>query len=344
MGKLLDLVDVKALRFAVGFPVLLAAAFVYCASLLRPDLPEPLAILWTNDGGAAFAPFWAYVGGGAAGIVLTGWLVLLQAAPLGRPVLMRRIMMGIGFFLSLFITSVLAAGLIGQTGLADARQSHVDMTVLALGSGAAVSLGVTMAMVYKADRQWSPDDDRALRSAIVTELDPDLARDTIRLWVHARSSVFVMIGIAFLFPAALLAVVVPWLGILLVALAIVGAGFLFARVSADRRGLRVLLAGVVPVMDVPAGAISAASAADVKAADYGGWGYRHHQGTAAMLVSSGPAVVVSRTDGGRLAISGGSQASAARLADVLTRVAARARRGSNPQPPAEGRSPDPGPP
>ncbi|TDT80527.1 hypothetical protein DFO47_104432 [Arthrobacter sp. AG258] len=330
MGKLLDSVDAKALRFALGFPVALAAAFAFCAWLLRPDLPDPLAVRWTADGGAAFAPFGAYVGAGAGAIVVAGWVVLLQAVPLGRPVLMRRIMMGTGFFLSLFITSALAAGLIGQVGLADARQSRVDMTVLALGSGAAVSLGVTMAMVYKADRQWSPDDDRALQTAIARETDPDLALDTIRLWVHARSSVFVMIGIATLFPAALLAVVLPWLGILLVLLAAVSTAFLFARVKADRGGLKVLLAGVVPVMDVPAGAISAASAAEVRAADYGGWGYRHHRGTAAMLVSSGPAVVVRKTDGQRLAVSGGTLDSAARLADVLTRVAARARRGGGP--------------
>lgn len=327
MGKFLDSVDGKALRFAIGFPVVLAGAFVLCASLLRRDLPEPLAIRWTDDGGADFAPFGAYVGTGALMIVLFGWLVLCQAVPLGRPVVMRRIMMGAGLFLSLFITSALAAGLVGQAGLADARESHVDLTVLALGSGAAVSLGVIMGFVYKADRQWSQDDDLALRAAIARELDPDLTRDSIRLWVHARSSVFVMIGIASLFPAALIAIAVPWLGVLLVALALFGAAFLCARVKADRAGLKVLLAGVVPVMDIPAGSISAASAAEVRAADYGGWGYRNHGETAAMLVGSGPAVVVSKTDGRRLAVSGGSQASAARLAEVLTRVADRARRG-----------------
>jgi hypothetical protein len=337
MGKFLDSVDAKALRFAVGFPVVLAGAFVLCAFLLRRDLPEPLAIRWTDDGGAAFAPFGAYVGVGALMIVVFGWLVLCQAVPLGRPVVMRRIMMGAGLFLTLFITSALAAGLVGQAGLADARESRVDLTVLALGSGAAVSLGVIMGFVYKADQQWSPEDDRALQTAIATELDPDLTRDSMRMWVHARSSVFVMIGIASLFPAALIAIAVPWLGILLVVLAFFGAAFLFARVKADRGGLKVLLAGVVPVMDIPAGSITAASAADVRAADYGGWGYRKHGETAAMLVSSGPAVVVRKADGQRLAVSSGSQASAARLAEVLTRVAARARRaGGPPQPgPAE---------
>jgi hypothetical protein len=327
MGKFMESVDTRALRFVAGFPVMVAVAFVVTAFLIRPDLPEPLAIRWTADGGASFAPFAAYVTGGALMIVAAGWLVLSQALPVRRPVMMRRIMMGAGLFLTLFLTSALAAGLIGQTGLADARESRVDMTVLALGSGAAVSLGVTIAMVYKADQQWSPDDDRALQLAIARELDPDLSRDSIRLWVHARSSVFVMIGIASLFPAALIAIAVPWLGALLVVLAVIGAAFLFARIKADRRGLRVLLAGVVPVMDVPAGAISAASAADIRAADFGGWGYRHHSGTAAMLVSSGPAVVVKKTNGQRLAVSGGSQDSAARLAEVLTRVAARARGG-----------------
>ncbi len=338
MGKFLDSVDAKALRFAAGFPVVLAGAFVLCASLLRRDLPEPLAIRWTDDGGVAFAPFGAYVGAGALMIVVFGWLVLCQAVPLGRPVVMRRIMMGAGFFLTLFITSALAAGLVGQAGVADARESRVDLTVLALGSGAAVSLGVIMGFVYKADQQWSPDDDRALQAAIATELDPDLTRDSVRLWVHARSSVFVMIGIASLFPAALIAIAVPWLGVLLVVLAFFGAAFLFARVKADRGGLKVLLAGVVPVMDIPAGSITAASAADVRAADYGGWGYRKHGETAAMLVSSGPAVVVRKADGQRLAVSSGSQASAARLAEVLTRVAARARRGGGPQQPGPAES------
>ena len=77
----------------------------------------------------------------------------------------------------------------------------------------------------------------------------------------------------------------------------------------------------------------------MRAADYGGWGYRHHDGTAAVLVSSGPAVVVRKTDGHRLAVSGGNPASAALLAEVLTRVAARAHRDTRPpenRPPAEG--------
>jgi hypothetical protein len=201
---------------------------------------------------------------------------------------------------------------------------------LALGSGAALALGVVMALVFKADEQWSTADDRALQRALELELDPDLARDSVKVWVHARSSVFVMIAIASIYPAALIAVAVPWLGALLIVAAVLGAAFLTARIRVDRSGLRVFAGGFLRVIDVPASSISAVAAAEVRAADYGGWGFRHRDGTAAMLVSSGPAVVVKQVDGRRLAVSGGSAASAERLADVLTRVAVRAHGGQEP--------------
>jgi hypothetical protein len=326
MGHFRDSVDVRALRFAVGFPVVLAAAFLVCAFLVRSDLPEPLAVRWTEAGAADFAPFGAVAGTGAALIVLIGWAVLLQAAPLSRPAVMRRLMMGAGLSLSLFVTTVLAAVLVGQLGLANARDSRVDVSVLALGSGAALGLGVVMGFVFKADERWSVDDDQAMRDALERELDPDLARDFVRVWVHARSSVFVMIGIATLLPAALLTIAVPWLAAILVAAAVVGAAFLVARIRVDRSGLRVFAAGFVQVMDVPAAAIEAATPKEVKAADYGGWGYRSHGTATALLVSSGPAVVVDSSDGRQLTVSGGSIASADNIAQVLTRVAARARR------------------
>jgi hypothetical protein len=326
MGHFRDSVDARALRFAVGFPVTLAAAFVVCAFLVRADLPEPLAVRWTEAGAADFAPFGAVVGTGAALIVLIGWAVLLQAAPLSRPAVMRRIMMGAGLTVSLFVTTVLGAVLVGQLGLANARDSRVDVSVLALGSGAALALGVIMGCVFKADDRWSVDDDQAMREALERELDPDLARDSVRLWVHARSSVFVMIGVATLLPAALLTIAVPWLAALLVAAAVLGAALLVARIRVDRSGLRVFAAGFVRVMDVPAAAIDAAAPKEVKAADYGGWGYRSHGTTTALLVSSGPAVVVDRSDGRQLMVSGGSIDSADNIAQVLSRVAARARR------------------
>ncbi len=202
----------------------------------------------------------------------------------------------------------------------------MDASVLALGSGAAVGLGVVMGFVFKADERWSVDDDLAARQALERERDPELARDSVSLWVHARSSIFVMLGIATLLPAALLTIAVPWLAALLVAVALVAAAFLFARIRVDRSGLRVFAAGIIRVMDVPAAAIEAATPRDVRAADYGGWGYRIHGDTTALLVSSGPAVVIDRADGRRLAVSGGTAVTADNLSRTLSRVAARARR------------------
>ena len=217
----------------------------------------------------------------------------------------------------------------------------MDVTVLALGSGAALAPGRRHGLVFKADERWSIDDDRAIRQAVERERDPDLARDFVSLWVHARSSVFVMLGIATLLPAALLSIAVPWLSALLVARALLAAAFLFARIRVDRSGLQVFAAGFVRVMDVPAAAIDSATPQEVRAADYGGWGYRGHGGTTAMLVSSGPAVVVDRSDGRRLAVSGGSATTADNMAQVLSRVADRARRRRRRRPAP--RQPAPGP-
>jgi hypothetical protein len=185
---------------------------------------------------------------------------------------------------------------------------------------------VIIGFVFKADQNWSVDDDRAMREALERELDPELALDSVSLWVHARSSVFVMIGIASLLPAALLSIAVPWLAAVLVVLALLGTAFLFARIRVDRGGLRVFAAGLLRVIEVPAAAIEGAAPKEVKAADYGGWGYRSHGTTTALLVSSGPAVAVDRLDGRQLVVSAGSAASADNVAQVLSRVAARARR------------------
>ncbi|WP_235835447.1 MULTISPECIES: hypothetical protein [Arthrobacter] len=329
-GKMREIWDLRALRFAIAFPLLLAAAFAACALMLRNTLPEPVAIAWNADGGSSFAPFPAYVLGGGGILVVTGWLVFIQAVPLSRPVIMRRVMMGLGLMVSLFVTAVLAAGLVGQSGMADARMSHVDATVLALGSGAALPMGIVMMMAFKPDPRWTSEDDAALAVEVVHAKDPSLTEDSMLLWVHARSSVFVMIAVAALFPATLIAIALPWLGALLAVAAIVGACFLFVRVRADRGGLQVFLAGVLKVMTVSAADIAGAAAQDVRAADFGGWGLRHHGGATAMLVSSGPAVVVRQVDGRRLALSAGSVAAADSLAGLLNRVAARAQRGEEP--------------
>ena len=152
MGKFRDSVDAKALRFAVGFPVLLAAAFVVCALLLGPDVPDPMAVRWSDAGPAGFAPFSSFVTFGGLIIAAVGWLALGQAVPLSRPAVMRRIMMGAGLGISLFVTTALAAVLVGQAGIADVREAQVDMSVLALGSGAALALGVIIGFCVQGRR------------------------------------------------------------------------------------------------------------------------------------------------------------------------------------------------
>ena len=110
----------------------------------------------------------------------------------------------------------------------------------------------------------------------------------------------------------------------LAAAAVVAAAFLFARVKADRSGLRVFAAGFVRVMDVPAAAIAAAtprtSAPPTTAAGATGT-------TAApprCWSAAAPPSSSRKTDGHKLAVSGGSPGDRrARLAEVADRASRR---------------------
>ena len=104
-----------------------------------------------------------------------------------------------------------------------------------------------------------------------------------------------------------------------VALAVVGApgiaasliviGVLFllngrVRVTADRRGLTVLVGLLgLPRVRIAAEDIVSATAADVSPASFGGWGYRFVPGGSGVILRSGPALIVTRRSGRRFTVS-----------------------------------------
>ncbi|MGG5175308.1 hypothetical protein ACQQCD_09855 [Pseudarthrobacter sp. J1763] len=289
--------DHRALRFAIGFPVVLSAAFVIATSSLSSRLPSPVAIMWDGAGARAFVPFGTYMLVAVGTILLVGVALLLQTVSLARPVVMRRILMALGIAADLFLVTVFAAGLVGQLNVADARNSHVDTMVLLLGSGAAVTLALVMGMLYKPDEKWSPADDRALERELLLEANPEAEDDQWSSWVHARSSIFVMLGIGFLMPAALLVPLVPWLSGLLVVVALVIAACLFYRIYADQDRLQIRIAGVLPFLKTQAGHLDSATATTLDANNHGGWGPRLHHNSRSILVSSGAGVMLNFTDG-----------------------------------------------
>jgi hypothetical protein len=115
---------------------------------------------------------------------------------------------------------------------------------------------------------------------------------------------------------------------LLALLALPVGALSWVQVTVDPRGLRI---GIGPwgwtVKKVPLVAIAEATAESIAALDWGGWGYRILPGRSALVLRSGPAIVLDLTDGRRFAVTvDGPQATVALLDALLAcEVSARAR-------------------
>ncbi|MFI5935262.1 DUF1648 domain-containing protein [Actinoplanes sp. NPDC051494] len=100
----------------------------------------------------------------------------------------------------------------------------------------------------------------------------------------------------------------------------VAAGVVFGRlrVSADRRGLRVVagLAGI-PVKRVALDDIASAEAAEIRPSQWGGWGYRVTPGASALVLRGGPGLVLVLRDGRRFAVTLDDPATPAALLNAL---------------------------
>ncbi|MFJ3956802.1 hypothetical protein [Arthrobacter sp. NPDC090010] len=313
-------VDWKTLRFALGFPLLVAAAFALASGTLTARLPSAVAFRWEASGGVAFTDFASYRLVSALLIVVPPLPFLLLAAITTFPVLMRRIMLSIGISLSLFLCTAAAAGLAGQLDVPDAHASHVDELVLLLGTGGAVALGLLVHYVYAPAAQWDPKDDRALREELEALAYPELAAAARPVWARPRSSVLVMAALLGVFPAAFLSILSPWIGLAVLVLDLLCCILLLLRITVTRKGLGIRVGGLAPAAWVPAERIFTAEALRAKASDYGGWGPRSGPWGRSLLVTSGPAVMVRLLpveQGEKLVFSAPSDETAERLAAAL---------------------------
>lgn len=96
------------------------------------------------------------------------------------------------------------------------------------------------------------------------------------------------------------------------------ASFIRIRVSADWRGLRVVsLLLRIPLKRIPLGRIRRAEAAHLEPGEWGGWGYRIMPGRSALVLRSGPGLVITSVDGTQFAITLADAESPARLLNTL---------------------------
>ncbi len=307
--------DKRALRFSILFPLVLAICFGLAGFTLRGEVPKGAVLPF---GGSPLPPV-GYLGVGAACIAIAGIALGSQAARTSLPRAARRLLLGAAFSVELFLTALFGSTLVAQAGSGHAPGGQPDPVVLAMGSGAALSLGVVIGMVYKPEEQWTRRDDEALLVALA----PELARNRLMYWIRPRSSVLIMILLAGVLPGALIAVVLPWLGALVFVLALAAVFSLTALVDADRDGARVLLAGVLPVLHAPTATVEGAAVLDTRARDYGGWGLRRHDATVSFMAASGPAVVVRLDDGTAVIIGAPNREEGDALATLLNKYAGR---------------------
>jgi hypothetical protein len=117
-------------------------------------------------------------------------------------------------------------------------------------------------------------------------------------------------------------VVDHWTGVILAAAAILTAAFARTEVTADQRGLRLRswLLGF-PFKRIPLDDIAEVHTEDIDPMRWGGWGYRVAPGRSALVLRSGPGLVVERRSGALFAVTLDDPDTPASLLTALARSA-----------------------
>lgn len=312
-------IDARALRFALIFPLLLAASLFLGGFLIKGQLPD--GVMLPTGGGSLPLP--AFLSIGAVLIVVLGAGVGSQGARTSLPPLLRRILLGVGMTLQLAAFTLFGAALLGQGAPEGLPKVTVDGFVLLMGCGLAMAMGVVLAMTFKPAEQWSASDDKVLAQMLEAEADPAAINDTMAYFVHPKGSVTIMILLVAILPGAILTVISPWILLIAVVLALLVISMLSATIQMDRHRLIVKLLGLVPVLAVPCEVVDASVSLDIVAKDYGGWGLRKHSGSATFLTYSGAAVVLRLNDGGKVVVSAPDLDTADDLSAILNRRAGK---------------------
>lgn len=85
--------------------------------------------------------------------------------------------------------------------------------------------------------------------------------------------------------------------------ALVCASFIRLRVSVDWRGLRVVSLFGIPLKRIALDQVAVVEATEVRPMDWGGWGYRVMPGRSAVVLRSGPGLVVTTAADKQFAIT-----------------------------------------
>lgn len=304
----------RHLLTTLGLPALaLLAALGWSLSILD-ELPGPVATTFATDGTPT-----AFLGVGwfLALMVLTGVILLGVFGGITRAgsgsTAMTRLMAGIGAAAVVFNAALLVLVLHPQRGLADAADSLLPSTTLPLAAAAAAVGGLLVALLatpapYE-EEQFSAD-------------PVELTASSRAVWFGTgRASTALMLAFGSV-PVVALGFLVA--GMYRTALSIAAAAFvlvMFLRVSVriDARGIHWRLFPGLLRSTIPWSDVTGVETADLRTADWGGWGWRISPKGTAILLRMGEGLHV-RKKGRDLYISVDDAARGAALGEAYLRA------------------------
>ncbi|MGI9001340.1 MAG: hypothetical protein ACR2GH_06700 [Pseudonocardia sp.] len=305
-------------------PHLLAVAPSIAVLLAAADrLPDPIALHFDLFGTAngLFSSRWAAIAllaGLGVGLALLFGLYARQGSRLGSPVVVSSWDLG-RWFIGL---SWAMAGLLGGVlfGVVAANLDQPTATAAAL-PGWTFPLGLALAVVAGAvGALVAPrTPSTASEPGPTTPAVPLGATEQISWSRSVGSHWLLVLSAALLATGVVLGVTANAVAGAIVALA--GALVLLlgsVAVTVDRRGLTLALGPLGwPRVRVPAEDVVSATVADVSPGQFGGWGYRIVPGARAVIIRSGPALVVTRRSGQRFVVTVDGATTAAGLLNGL---------------------------
>ncbi|HEY0189454.1 MAG TPA: DUF1648 domain-containing protein [Cellulomonas sp.] len=291
---------------ALVAPLVLLAVGAVVTLSWRDDLPDPVATHFSGAGPDGFTALVPFLAGMLAlfGVLVVGCWAL--AWFVGQDGSTRRIAIGTAIWLGWFGAVLLTGTAWVQRGRTDATEAGDIAPVIAIGLYGGLALGALVAWLAV------PGDARRPAGPGVPVEGPriDLASSERAVWTRRQGSrVAVLIGgggtllvlgltVALRMPSLML------LAVLLGALVLCTSVFV---VTVDRAGLRVRSVLGWPGYAVPLDEVVRVETRPVRPLSshgFGGWGYRvGTDGTVGVVLRTGPAIEVERTDGRRFVVT-----------------------------------------
>jgi hypothetical protein len=315
------------LAVVICVPLLLglgAAAWMFGVS---GQMPAQLASHWGSNGVDGYSSLWglaaiAVLVCGGTGALLGG----LGVASRGQSLVLARIFVGVGIGGGFAMAGLALATVAGQLGLTDPSQAVISAPVVWTGVVLGVAVGGLAGWLYRpgaVDRSPSPGVQSVaaeLQGKPVSSQAKAMAAngETLAIGVSMGSWKWLLsLGVGAVI-AACLFFVSPWLSLLGVLAAVLLWAFCQGTAVIGPDGVKVMVSGFFKLMPATYQEIHSAAVQDIKAMDFGGWGYRLGGGSTGFIMGSGPALVLETGFHQRYVISMPDAETAGRACSLVT--------------------------